>query len=100
MARWVGQAEQVVVIDGCHLKCHRRIVENIVGQGRVRSFDALARYRKYGDLFEIDAVPEAERRAVAEDVAGWVLKNLDERTASAPCPTEPPHPGSGCGSCA
>jgi len=70
MARWVEQAEQVVVIEGCHLKCHGRIVENLVGKNRIRSFCALTRHRKYGDLFDIDAVPESERLAVAEVVSG------------------------------
>jgi uncharacterized metal-binding protein len=99
MARWVGQAEQVVVIDGCHLKCHGRIVENIVGKERMRSFAALARYRKYGDLFEIDAVPEPERRAVSEDVAVGVLKNLRQPATAARGATEASPPGGGCGSC-
>jgi len=76
MAGWVKQAPQVVVIDGCHLRCHGRIVENLVGPGRLRSFDALSRYRKYGEVFEIDGVPEPERRAVAEDVATWVKEQL------------------------
>jgi hypothetical protein len=96
MARWVAQAEQVVVIDGCHLKCHGRIVENLVGKNRIRSFDALARYRKYGDLFDIDAVPESERLAVAEDVSGWVLDNLRKPVAEASVATLPSQSDCGC----
>ena len=99
MAHWVMKAEQVVVIDGCHLKCHGRIVENIVGKERIRSFDALTRYRKYNDLFEIDDVPEAERRAVAEDVSAWVIENLKKpATPATSCSTQPP-PSGGCCSC-
>ena len=29
LARWVREAEKVVVIDGCSLYCHRRIAENL-----------------------------------------------------------------------
>lgn len=76
MAKWVQQAGEVVVIDGCHLKCHGRIVEPLMTGGRLRSFDALGRYRKYSEMFDIDAVPEAERQAVAADVAAWVLRRL------------------------
>ena len=94
MAGWVKQAPQVVVIDGCHLRCHGRIVENLVGPGRLRSFDALSRYRKYGEVFEIDGVPEPERRAVAEDVATWVNEQLSAPAgaASAGYATNPTSP--------
>jgi hypothetical protein len=56
-------------------------------------------YRKYGDLFEIDAVPEPERRAVAEDVVVWVLKNLRQPAGATHGAIESPQPGGGCGSC-
>jgi AhpD family alkylhydroperoxidase len=78
MADWVRNAGEVVVIDGCHLKCHRRIVEHLVDPKRLRSFNALAQYRKFNDLFDIDAVPEAERRDIADDVARWVLDDLQK----------------------
>ena len=81
MASWVRNAREVVVIDGCHLKCHARIVEHLVDPKRLRSFDALARYRKNGDLFDVDSVPETERRTVADDVAQWVLQRLQQSTA-------------------
>ena len=104
MARWVKQAPQVVVIDGCHLRCHGRIVENLVGPGSLRSFDALSRYRRYGEIFEIDGVPEPERRAVAEDVATWVNEQLSAPAytagaSSAGCATNPTSPAghSSCG---
>jgi len=105
MARWVKQAPQVVVIDGCHLRCHGRIVENLVEPGRMRGFDALSRYRKYGEIFDIDGVPEPERRAVAEDVAAWVAGQLSAPTcatdiASTGCaavPAATPKCGGCCG---
>lgn len=93
MAKWVQQSPQIVVIDGCHLKCHGRIVENLVGRKRIRSFDALARYRKYGDLFEIDAVPEPERKAAAAGVAQWVIERLAKPDAEPDA-----EPGTGCAS--
>jgi hypothetical protein len=77
MAKWVQQAGEVVVIDGCHLKCHGRMVEPLVTRERLRSFDALAHYRKYSDVFDIEAVPESERQEVAADVAEWVIRRLN-----------------------
>lgn len=76
MAAWVKQAPAVVVIDGCHMKCHARVLEHLVPKARVRAFDAVGHYRRYADLFEIDSVPEGERKAVADDVAAWVRGKL------------------------
>jgi uncharacterized metal-binding protein len=76
MAQWVKQAEKVVLIDGCFLNCHGRILEHLVGKEKLVEFDALSHYKKYTDLFDIDSVPEAERNQVARDVADWVLTSL------------------------
>jgi hypothetical protein len=76
MAAWVKQAPSVVVIDGCHMKCHARVIEHLVPKSRLRAFDAVGHYRKYADLFDIDSVPEAERKAVANDVAAWIRDRL------------------------
>lgn len=96
MARWVAEAPEVVVIDGCHLHCHARIVEHLAEPDGVRAFDAFARHRRYSDRFDIDSVPEQERVAVARDVANWVRERL-ERPGS-----DEPDAGSCCagGSCA
>jgi uncharacterized metal-binding protein len=80
MAKWTQEAENVVVIDGCFLKCHGRIVKNLLEEGRMIQFDALKHHKKYSDLFDIDDVPEAERKAVARDVADSVLSELKART--------------------
>ena len=82
IAKWTQEAENVVVIDGCFLKCHGRIVTNLVEEDRMLHFDALKHHKKYNDLFDIDDVPETERKAVARDVADWVLAALKERTSA------------------
>jgi uncharacterized metal-binding protein len=69
MARWVRDANQVVVIDGCFLKCHSRALKGLVDDGRVVQIDALPLHRKYGDVFLMDDVPETERKQVAGAVA-------------------------------
>ncbi len=76
MAQWVKKAEKVVLIDGCFLRCHGRILENLVEKEKLIQFDALSFYKKYTDRFDIDSVPEAERNQVAHDVAGQVLASL------------------------
>ena len=73
MAKWVMKAEKVVLIDGCFLRCHGRIVEGLVAEENLRQFDALTVYKKYTEFFEIDAVPEDDRRAAARQVANTVL---------------------------
>ena len=76
MAKWVEQAEKVVLIDGCFLRCHGRILENLVQRSKLIQFDALSHYRKYTDRFDIDSVPEGERLQTARSVAEWVLASL------------------------
>ena len=76
MAEWAKKAEKVVVIDGCFMHCHGRIMKKLVGDDRAAVFDALAVYRKHTDVIDIDAVPEAERRELARQVADAVLSAL------------------------
>lgn len=76
MAQWVKKAEHVVLIDGCFLHCHGRVLEGLLGKDRLIQFDALKVYKKYTDVFDIDAVPEAERKEAARQVADAVLKAL------------------------
>ena len=87
MAKWVRQAEKVVLIDGCFLRCQGRILENLVEKSRLVQFDALSHYKKYTDKFDIDSVPEEERLRTARSVAEWVLasvaKEPERRTTGA-----------------
>ena len=76
IARWIKSAEQVVLIDGCFLRCHGRIFENIIDKEKLVQFDALSHYNKYTDIFEYDDVPEDERKEVAQSVANWVMDSL------------------------
>lgn len=76
IADWMKNARKVVLIDGCFLKCHARILRNLIGEDRLVEFDALSHYKRYTDVFDIDAVPEEERIRVARDVADWVLEGL------------------------
>jgi hypothetical protein len=78
IAQWIQNAEKVVCIDGCFLKCHSRILENIIEPSKLLVFDALSFYQRYNDIFDIDDVPEAERKEVANNVAQWVIKSIKE----------------------
>ncbi len=79
MAQWVKKAKQVVLIDGCFLRCHGRIIENLVGKEKLVQFDALSVYRKYTDVFDIDDVCEEERKEAARQVADNILTKLKAR---------------------
>ena len=78
MARWVKGAERSVMIDGCFLKCHGRVLKGLVGEERMIQIDALPFYRKYTDIFLMDDVPEDERKAVARQVADKIIAKLKE----------------------
>ncbi|MHC4569481.1 MAG: hypothetical protein ACYTE3_27465, partial [Planctomycetota bacterium] len=58
------------------LSCHGRILEGLLKKDQLVQFDALKVYRKYTDVFDIDEVPEAERKEAARQVADSVLARL------------------------
>ena len=81
MARWVKEARQSIMIDGCFLKCHGRALQGLVGEDRIVQFDALPFYKKYTDIFSMDDVPEDERKAAARQVADKIIAKLKEDRA-------------------
>ena len=102
IADWIRTAEKVVLIDGCFLRCHGRVLENLIGKEKLVQFDALSYYRKYTEHFDIDAVPEEERRETAKNVANAVLGELGKTTAGikkqgAECGAVTSQKGRGCG---
>lgn len=76
IARWSMAAGKVVVIDGCFLHCHGRILKNLIPAERIAQFDALSVYNRYTDIFDMDDVPEEERKCVARQVADKVLADM------------------------
>ncbi len=80
ISRWIRTADKVVLIDGCFLRCHGRIIENIIDQDKLIQFDALSHYNRYTDIFDIEDVPEKERIEVAQSVADWVVESLENRS--------------------
>ena len=85
IARWIKTAKKVVLIDGCFLRCHGRIIENIIDKEKLLQFDALSHYNRYTDIYDYEDVPEEERKEVAKSVANWVIdsiKNLSTENAS------------------
>ena len=77
ISRWIKTAEKVVLIDGCFLRCHGRIIENLIDEDKLVQFDALSHYNRYTDIFDYEDVPEKERKEVAQSVADWVLDSLE-----------------------
>lgn len=98
ISRWILSAEKVVLIDGCFLRCHGRMLENLISEERLIQFDALSHYNRYTDIFDYEDVPEDERKAVAESVAKWVLATVENPSTVNPssCCGESIEP---CGSC-
>lgn len=82
MASWVKGAEKSVMIDGCFLKCHGRVLNKLIGDDKVVHIDAYPLYKKYSDVFLMDDVPEEERKAVARQVADKVLAMLEKEAGA------------------
>jgi len=82
MTAWIKGAQKSVMIDGCFLQCHGRVLSKLVGEEKVIHFDALPLYRKYTDVFLMDDVPEEERKAVARQVADKIIAKLKQDTSS------------------
>lgn len=76
MAQWANEAEKSIMIDGCFLKCHGRVLRKLIGEEKVVHIDALPLYKKYNDIFLMDDVPEEERKAVAREVADKIFTML------------------------
>jgi len=83
MKRWAQDANKVVMIDGCFLRCVGRVLNNLVDEEKIVHVDALRLYKKYTDVFALDDVPEEEKRAVARDVADQILKLLEGEVGTA-----------------
>ena len=84
MAQWVKTAEKLVMIDGCFLKCHGRVLKKLVGEKKVIHFDALPFYKKYTDVFLMEDVPEEDRKAAARQVADKIIAQLKPQAALEP----------------
>ena len=97
ISQWIRTADKVILIDGCFLRCHGRIIENFIDQERLVQFDALSHYIRYTDIFDYEDVPEDERKAVAQSVAQWVLRSMDNIAAGGA--VSPVQPKGACGTC-
>jgi uncharacterized metal-binding protein len=82
MARWVKEADKVVMVDGCFLKCIGRMLNNQVDKEKIIQIDALSLYHKYTDVFHMDDVPETERIDTAKQVADQLLPILSAASKS------------------
>ncbi len=79
MAEWAKKSDKVVVIDGCFMHCHGRIMKNLIGEKNLLQFDALPMYNeggRYSETMLVDEVPEAKRKDLARQVADKVLSAL------------------------
>jgi uncharacterized metal-binding protein len=76
MTRWVKEADKVVMLDGCFLKCIGRMLNNLVDEDKIIHIDALQFYDKYTDVFYMEDVPESERIETARQIADQILPKL------------------------
>lgn len=87
MAQWIKEAEKTIMIDGCFLKCHGRVLKGMIDGEKVVHIDALPLYQRYTDLFSVDDVPEEERKVVAREVADKIIEKLQQDGSPTASPT-------------
>ncbi|MCK5343713.1 MAG: hypothetical protein KAR20_09925 [Candidatus Heimdallarchaeota archaeon] len=73
IAKWIRGALKILVIEGCHLRCQSRILENAIESEKLQVIDASLIHKKFKNIFDVDRVPETERLNAAEDVVNSVL---------------------------
>ncbi len=79
MTAWVQEAEKIVVIDGCFLKCIGRMAENVIDKEKIIWIDTNPIHKfKYSDVMLYTDVPEDARNDVACEVADEILDKLRE----------------------
>ena len=78
MTRWVKEADKTIMIDGCFLKCHGRVLRKLIGEEKIVHIDALLLHKKYSDVFLMDDVPERERKETARQVADKIIAMLTD----------------------
>ena len=57
MTAWVKGAEEVVVIDGCFLKCIGRITENVIDKEKIIHIDTNPMHKKVWRCFSVYRCP-------------------------------------------
>ncbi len=88
MLSWITGSDKVLMIDGCFLKCHGRVLDNLTDSDKVIHIEALPLYGKYNDIFLIDDVPEAERKAVAHQVADKIIATIRKENSKQAIPVK------------
>ena len=84
MARWVRQADKIVMIDGCFLRCIGRLMNNLANREAIIHIDALTLHKKYSKVFHMDDVPESERNETAQLTADGIRALLKNEQTTAP----------------
>lgn len=74
-----------IEIEGTDKTCP---VGECIGNENLIQFDALSLYKKYTHLFDIDSVPESERKEVARLVADKILSSLRKQKKPKKLPNE------------
>lgn len=87
MARWVRQADKIVMIDGCFLRCIGRLMNNLANRDAIIQIDALTLHKKYSKVFHMDDVPESERKEIAQLTADKIRVHLNTSKGHDTCST-------------
>lgn len=87
MARWLRQADKIVMIDGCFLRCIGRLMNNLADRDAIIHIDALTLHKKYSKVFHMDDVPESERKETAQLTADKIRVQLNTSKTHDACST-------------
>jgi uncharacterized metal-binding protein len=95
LAQWIKKAPKTVIIDGCGLKCHTRLFENILQKETLISFDALSYHKSFSDKFDIDSVSQKEREEISAVTTEKIMTDLAGKIKNSTISQEKPRD---CGS--
>lgn len=83
MTRWVTEADKIVMIDGCFLKCDGGVLKALAGEDRLLHIVALPLDKNYSHAFLSDNVPDADLEEAARQVADKIVAALKQEPAMA-----------------
>lgn len=76
MAKWVKSSSTVIMIDGCFLSCHGRVLKNIVKSKKILHINAHSIHKKHGNDFAIGEILDTDLNELASQVVETIRAKM------------------------
>ncbi len=77
MTSWTKEADKFIMIDGCFLKCHGRVIANLIDPDKMIHINAHSIHQQYGEVFSYDDIPDSEMNRLAKLVADKTVEAIN-----------------------